>query len=186
MVPEGARMDSGLLQWMKGAEGQTGGRVSEVCRGKKTSETPSLTWGHERLHSASSRCHEPCLSLWVSLLSSLLSPSSHQTPASCPVTDLWLHLCPQMDTAGTCMVRGEAGDSQLSFKSNKDDFPILVSFGGFVFQYQSRSPHFSPPPGPSPTLTPRWTASGRTLNGGNSHFVVVYLAFGVTQLLSAE
>ena len=84
------------------------------------------------------------------------------------------------------MVRGEAGDSKLSFKSNKDDFTILVSFGGL-------SPNISPTPLisvlPLDLLPPQPQVGRRQegdLSGGNSHFVVVYLGLGVTQLFIAE
>lgn len=57
-----------------------------------------------------------------------------------------------MDMMGAAIVLwgGEAGDSQLPFKSNKDDFSILISVWACL---QKAIPHlhFSTPPGPSTT-----------------------------------
>lgn len=76
-------------------------------------------------------------------------PPSCQRPVSCPITDLWLHLCPQTDTVGAVMVVGGrrlARDFQLPFENNKDDFPVLIL--GFVSRYQSYSAHFNTPTKP--------------------------------------
>lgn len=83
------------------------------------------------------------------------------------------------------MVR-EKLESPNSFKSNKDDFPILISFGGL-------SPNISPtasfpvlPLDLLPPQPPKFGVRKDTERGGNSCFVVVYLAFGVTQLFIVE
>lgn len=46
------------------------------------------------------------------------------------MTDLWLHLCPQMDSVGDKIVVGERRSWRLPFKSNKDDFSNLISCWG--------------------------------------------------------
>lgn len=136
------------------------------------------------MHSPLYYYHQLSFSPWISFLSISFSPSSHQRPVSCPVTDIWLQLCPQMDIVGAEIIgRGEPGDSQLPLKNNKDHFSIGVYFQTSILMslFQFSTLDLLPPNPPAGQRV-----SGRTLKGGSSHFIVVYLGFDVTQLFIAE
>lgn len=102
--------------------------------------------GKAGMHFSPPHYHQRCLSSWISLLSILFSPSSHQRSASCPVTDLWLHLCP----------RWIWWELQLCCREEKLETPNFLprvikmvfqfpSHFGFVSRHQSHYLPFSTP-----------------------------------------
>lgn len=95
-----------------------------------------------------------------------------------PVTDLWLHLCPQMDSVGAKVVAGEKRSRRIPLNSNKDYFSILISCWGL-------SPDINPTPIsklPLKLLPPK-PAAGQCRDGRRvavTCFAVVYLGFAGT------